>query len=775
MRNFLSFFFFFILHSLSAQNLINIAIISDQAPDNNFEIRYEESLREEIMILLQHRFDVGFKSYYTTQYNEDIERTFMAAYAENDVLIALGTMSSNYAIGLGQYPKPTIAAIVLDAQLQGLKKTDQGASGISNFTYIESPFDIKRDLDLLYDVYPFEHLEVLTEKGTIGEAIFIKQLFANYLADKDIDVDHIFYSSDINKHLEEMEDKRVAVYALPYLGSDTAQIQTVFEIVNNNKIPSAALFGEDYLNEGALIGYEIRDNLRKIPRRVALTVMKIAEGQAAADLSVKIQSFSNNALINMETAREIGVYPSFETMSKATLINLDNVNTSNKLSLQKAIAEGLQSNLEIRVEQADVSIAGTEVDIARSDLFPQVDVSTSLAMTDELTTLTRQGAQGRANWILSGQLSQLVFAEPVLANIAIQKMLQESEQQQLLQTQLDVVVDVTNAYMNILFAKNNLNIQQQNVARNKENYDISKAKEAIGYTGASDINRWEAELASANIELNNAFASLRQAKFQLNQLLNRPINEPFEVTETTITESMLLVTDDRVEFINNYGALDTFSNFLVAYALENLPELAQIDLGMKVQERLKLSRERAMYLPSLAINGSANRVLGRFDIPEGLPPMDKATTWEVGLGLSYPIFQGNNRRNLIEQSKLNVLQIRDTRKNAENQLELLVRANLENVGASYSRMGLAKTAAEASRKNFRIVQDAYSAGQVNVTTLIDAQNNALAAELNATNAVYTFIQDFLLLERSIGYFNFLATPTEKDVFFNKLQQHFNQK
>ncbi len=775
MRNFLSFFFFFILHSLSAQNLINIAIISDQAPDNNFEIRYEESLREEIMILLQHRFDVGFKSYYTTQYNEDIERTFMAAYAENDVLIALGTMSSNYAIGLGQYPKPTIAAIVLDAQLQGLTKTDQGASGISNFTYIESPFDIKRDLDLLYDVYPFEHLEVLTEKGTIGEAIFIKQLFANYLADKDIDVDHIFYSSDINKHLEEMEDKRVAVYALPYLGSDTAQIQTVFEIVNNNKIPSAALFGEDYLNEGALIGYEIRDNLRKIPRRVALTVMKIAEGQAAADLSVKIQSFSNNALINMETAREIGVYPSFETMSKATLINLDNVNTSNKLSLQKAIAEGLQSNLEIRVEQADVSIAGTEVDIARSDLFPQVDVSTSLAMTDELTTLTRQGAQGRANWILSGQLSQLVFAEPVLANITIQKMLQESEQQQLLQTQLDVVVDVTNAYMNILFAKNNLNIQQQNVARNKENYDISKAKEAIGYTGASDINRWEAELASANIELNNAFASLRQAKFQLNQLLNRPINEPFEVTETTITESMLLVTDDRVEFINNYGALDTFSNFLVAYALENLPELAQIDLGMKVQERLKLSRERAMYLPSLAINGSANRVLGRFDIPEGLPPLDKATTWEIGLGLSYPIFQGNNRRNLIEQSKLNVLQIRDTRKNAENQLELLVRANLENVGASYSRMGLAKTAAEASRKNFRIVQDAYSAGQVNVTTLIDAQNNVLAAELNATNAVYTFIQDFLLLERSIGYFNFLATPTEKDVFFNKLQQHFNQK
>ena len=775
MRKLLIFFFLLLLHPLVAQTVINIGIINDSAPDNEFEFRYEKNLQDEIMLLAQYRFEVNFNTYYGTLNNEDQSSIFSNAYAANDIVIALGTNTSNYAINLKEYLKPTISSIVLDAQLQGLTKTPEGTSGIKDFTYMESPFNMERDLKLLYEIYPFDHLEVITQKGTIGESPFIKQLFAKYLQGKNVTVDHIFYSEDIGKHFAEMGDEKVAVYALPYFGKDTGRVDSFFQVINENNIPSAALFGERYLEAGALTGYETAENLQKIPRRIALNVIKILEGQSPSDLSVEMKTYGENLIINMETARKIGIYPDFDIMSKAILSNLDNIQTDNKLTLQKAIAQALQSNLNIKIENDAVSIADTEIGIAKSDLLPQIDATTSLLMTDEFTTFSRQGSQGRGNWFLSGNVSQVIFAEPILANVAIQKILKESEEQQLLQTQLDVVIDVANAYMNILFAKNNLNIQEQNVNRNNDNYNISKAKEAIGYTGASDINRWEAELANAKISLNNAFAGLRQAKFQLNQLLNRPINEPVDITDATIAESMLMITDERVDFINDYGTLDLFADFIVNYGKENLPELEQIDLGLKIQERLQLSRERSMYLPSVAMSGSANRVLGRVNIPEGLPDVDKKTTWDIGLGLSYPIFQGNNRRKLIEQSKLNVIQLKHTRKNAENQLELITRASLENVGASFSRMALAETAADASQKNYEIVQDAYSAGQTNITTLIDAQNNALATKLQSTNAVYTFIIDFLNMERSIGYFNFLATPAEKDNFFNKIQQHFNQK
>ncbi len=755
---------------LNGQTSVNIALLNDHEPRNKMEEGFQQSIKTEILQLLQHQYEVEFKEYYWTDKNQPINSLFEEAYRSNDIVIGLGASTSNYTTQLNSFPKPTVGSIVIDNKLQGLQKTDEGTSGINNFTYLESPFNIKRDVNVLHRIYPFEHLLVVSEKESIGDALFYEQLFSNILKKKNATISVKFYGDDIQKHLDELGDTKIAAYALPYLDRDANMIAQFFEILNTNKVPSAALFGESYIDAGALVGYKFEDNLQKIPRRIALKVMKIMEGQNAADLSVEMQTFGENLLLNMKTARQIEIYPDFDLMAQATLIKLEEIETDNRLTLQGAIAQAMKNNLSIKMEQLDVDISETEIGIAKSDLLPQIDATTSLTVYDDLTTQSYQGGQGRANWILSGQLSQIVFAEPILANLAIQKMLKESEEQQLVQEQLDVVLDISEAYMNILFAKSNLNIQQLNVARTKENYDISKAKEAIGYTGASDINRWEAELANANIDLNSAYATLKQAKFQLNQLLNRPINEPVEIEDISLEESMIMITDSRTEFINDYGKLEKFADFLVSYAQSHLPELAQIELGLQVQKRLQLSRERALYLPSVAVNASANRVLTKFNVPDIFPEKDNETTWNIGLGASYPIFQGLNRKKLVEQSKLEVLQLEATRKNTANQLELLIRANMETVGNSYSRMNLSRIAANASLKNYNIVRDAYSEGQSNITTLLDAQNNATITELTATNAVYSLILDFLSLERSIGNYNFLASTSQRDAFFQQALQ-----
>lgn len=774
MRNHLLILLFIASQSLFAQKPFHVALVNDKQADNPLENLYEQNVKEEIQQLLQHRYDLHINMYYADKDGKSIAEEFEIASTNNDVVVAIGTTSSNYALTLKEYSKPTLVSIVLDAELQGVNRTAEGTSGILNLTYLESPFDIERDINLLHQVYPYQQLLLAVEDGAIQDFSILKQLFARYLTDKNVSIAAIDYNSDWEAELAQYDEQQTAVYALPYLGADSTLLERFYKTLNAKKKPSAALFGEENLAKGAFLGYHTHENLHKIPRRIALTIMKIAEGQPASELSVVMENFSENLLFNMETARQIGIYPKFEVMSEATLVNLENIQTDNTLSLQEAIARALQSNLQIRIEEADVAISGTEIDLAKADLLPELEVSTSLAIFDEQTTFTYQGAQGRTNWLASGELTQVLFAEPILANVAINKMLKMSEEKELLQTQLDVIIDVANAYMNILFAKSNLNIQQQNVARTKENYDISTAKEATGYTGASDINRWEAELANANINLNQAYAGLRQAKFQLNQLLNRPINEAIEVEEITLEESMLMITDARTDFIDDYGKLEQFSNFLVNYSKAHLPELAQVDIGLEVQKRLQLSRERALYLPTVALNASANTVLQKYNVPEGLPPLDNITTWNIGLGVSYPIFQGNSRRKLIQQSRLNVLQLEDTRKNLENQLEFRIRANLETVGASYSSMRLSKIAAEASNKNYEIIKDAYSAGQANITTLIDAQNNALATELSAINAIYTFILDFLTLERSVGFYNFLATPAERDAFFQATQQYLEK-
>ena len=106
--------------------------------------------------------------------------------------------------------------------------------------------------------------------------------------------------------------------------------------------------------------------------------------------------------------------------------------------------------------------------------------------------------------------------------------------QALRQVQLDVVLETTTAFLGILQARSFVRIQNENVNVTKNNYDIAKAKESVGYSGASDLNRWASELALKNVDLTDAYAQLRQAQFNLNLLLNRPIKEVFRTEEVTL-------------------------------------------------------------------------------------------------------------------------------------------------------------------------------------------------------------------------------------------------
>lgn len=773
-NSFILIFCFFSFFCFS-QRTINIALIHDAEVEVGVLKDLQNSVKTEINQLLQYQYKIVFNDYYGNFAPATVLSNIQKAYSENDIIVTLGIISSQIVSLRTEYPKPTIAAIISDSELSGLAKSAEGTTDITNFTYIESPFDVGRDLQILNSIQDFDQLAIVYENETIlGGNSILKKVIETNLEGKAVEIQ--FYNiRELVAGTTSFQEGTSAVYVLPILSANLEEeLKLLFQLINDQGLPSTALFGETYIDYGALVAYESDQNLRLIPRRIALNSMKIIEGMDAKDLEVEIETYNDNLLINMATARQIGIYPDFDLIAKATLINLEEQSSERQLNLQTAIAEALSNNLDIKLSALDIEVAKKDIAIAKSDALPQFDISSSLSAVDELTAFSYQGVQGQVNWLGSANFSQVIFSEPLLANIAIQKMLKKGAEYELEQIQLDLIIDAAESYLNILQAQSNLSIQQKNVEVTKENYNISKSKNAIGYTGAADLYRWEAELASKNIELNAALASVRQAKYRLNQLLNRPINEAFSIKNESLEQQVLLVTDGRLEHIDDYGDVEKFTTFIVDFAKDKLPALHLMDNNIDTQKRLALSQSRAFYTPSLAVNGSVNRVLGKYKIPKAFEPTDNATTWNLGLGLSYPIFQGGLRKKQLEQSELQLDQLTLTRKNIQNQLELGIRSNMENIYVAYTRMDLSREAATAASKNFEIVQDAYNQGQANITTLIDAQNNTLQSELNATNAVYSFILDFLNLERSIGFFYFLSSTEERNAFFQEANAYLNR-
>ncbi|MEL6805081.1 MAG: TolC family protein, partial [Bacteroidota bacterium] len=150
--------------------------------------------------------------------------------------------------------------------------------------------------------------------------------------------------------------------------------------------------------------------------------------------------------------------------------------------------------------------------------------------------------------------------------------------------------------------------------------------------------------------------------------------------------------------------------------------------------------------------------------------IEQVSTLSTAVSAQMPIFQGNSRRFQQQQTRVDINRLGDQLGNLRNNLELQVRANLENVYASYSRVQLSEIALEAAQNSFAIAQDNYQQGLLNITSLLDAQNALLQTDINATTAVYTFISDYLNLERSIGYFHFVADPGQRDGFYSRYIQ-----
>jgi outer membrane protein TolC len=772
---------FFAAFSANAQNLetLNITIISEMDGPAGLLTQFENQTKTEINSLMLNRRTVVYDSKKCKCEPTELHNLFAAAFADNnvDLVIAIGTQPSAVLSQQKNFSKPAIASLIIDHELQNVPMTNAGTSGINNFAYVQSPFSFKKDLELLHSIYQFKNIGIIAENDADNFFPKINELFKNAVKELDAGITILPASTNINSISSDVD----AVYVLPLTKTfSNEDYPTLFANLADKKLPSVALMGEIMVKQGALVGYESEPNLNKLPRRIALNVSKIiTDGINPSDLPVSIVTYSDNVVINMNTARKTGIYPDWDLASEATLLNAIDDNTDRSLSLKTTIMEALDRNLSLKVAQVDPKLAQTEVALAQSEYLPQLGVNTSLALLDENTANNSFGTKGRLNWLASSSLSQLVYSEPALANIAIQKLLTKGAESGLEATQMDVVLEAAQSYLAVLQARAFMDIQASNVAVTKDNLDISKAKDEVGYSGATDLNRWTTELALDKIDLNDAQAQLQQAKYNLNQILNQNISEAFLAEDISAEDNFLMANGGRLMYsIKNEAELNKLADFLVEEAMNNLPTLREINYGLQSQERLLKSRERAFFMPTAGVSGNWDYTLKRWDVSPnvltGTVP-DVEPGWNVGLGVAFPILQGGQRNINKQQAKLNIMQTEGQLADAENQFELRVRATLQEVSASGYSVQQFKVATKAATENFNIVQDAYSQGLANVTTLIDAQNAKIQTEIGAANAGYQFLLDVIELERSIGFYYNLATPQERSGFMDRMAQYMASK
>ena len=695
----------------------------------------------------------------------------LAEDPEVDIILGLGVLTGAAIAGDGNYPKPVIALGILEPNKQGLPAPIEDRSGVPNLSYVLLNRSIGRDLDAFHSVFPYEKVGLVFFDEVVKQLSSRPLLFDDVMERNSVSFELVTMSANIGEVLDSVPDDVDALY-LGYLGPFEGEVETrLIDEINRRGIPSFASSAED-VERGVLASIAPLADTRKILRRISLNVEAILGGEDPADLPVTL-TFEERLRINMRTADLIGYVPKFSVLSQAELVNEFAQKGSQTWTLVKVMKGAMRSNLDLDIERANVAVAKDDLSLAKSDYLPSLDVDITGKQIDRDRG---EGSFGARNLSGGASFRQLVFSEEVFGNIDTQRYLLLASESGLQGLRLDVALEAAVAYLEVLRAQASWRIQKNDVDLTRKNLGIAKQREAVGYSGRSDVLRWESRFVTSTTDLLELRNEVDRAKMKLNVILNRPVAEPFAAQEVDLAgDGYLDRTGGLGQHIDTPSSLATLTNFLVEEAVRLSPEARQVAANIDALERTSRSLRRRPWIPSIGFGADYGHVFSRggtgSDV-QGSNPVDDQ--WALSLSASIPLFAGGSQRIAARQTGVEVTALKLQAEKVYQALEFNVRSAMLDVVVSNVNLEASARSAELSRESLGLVQDEYARGRAPMADLIDAQNASLSDNLSVQISEYRFLSSALQLERAVGEYGMLRTPAEQQRFSERFDTYLNE-
>ena len=764
--------------SPAGQRVARIAFVADREDSLATEIR--DLVGKELLALTREEFDVRLPAHLVVVADGTaagiagaIER--LIANEEVAIVVTQGLLSSELAARGAPWPKPVIASTVFDARLQELPQSS-GASGVANLTYIAypSPGPLLRDLGKFRELVPFSNAAILVDEEVAATFAGLLGRLQETAADMGITLQPAPVGATAASALNRLPPGAEAVYLAPLNSLAEGEFERLAQGLAERGLPSFS-YTADHVNRGIMASLGAID-LPLLARRIAMNAYRILLGDDPATLPVAIVP-AENLVVNMRTMRRLGNQPPLQALLEAKRLFETPGGIERSVTIESVMHEALAANLALAAEELAVRAGAEDIRLARASRLPALEAGVTGSAISRRAAESSFGLRPQRNVDGGLSLSQLIFSHEANANVSIQRSLQASREWDQAALELDVVLKAAEAYLNVLRGKSLEQVQQNNLDLTIASLRLAQERERIGAAGPGERLRLESELARRRAERINAYAARMAAEMSLNQVLDRPINEPFATPEAMLQGRALLEGSLATRYLADLGRIGTLGDFLADVAVGLAPEIRSLDAVIAAQQRSLAATRQAFYLPKVALQGNVSDNLlresaGAPPLPPGLAtPSMPDESWQLGLSVTLPIFQGNARNARRAQTAATLNRVQRQRQLAAQRIEQNVRIQLLFARASLAIVSESETAAESARQSLALVTQSYGQGVVGVVDLLEAQTSALASERGVANAVYDYLVNLKRVERAVGQFEVLATPDERAGLLQRLAEY----
>lgn len=749
-----------IMNHATAAQTVNIALVNDG--DSEWSQRLIQNVELELSAMADEDFDFKFTDPITYNLNwepSQAKPTIDRALANSnvDMVIALGVLSS---APLASYTpkKPTIAALVIDPLQQGFPVSELTSSGVKNLHYLSPLVDLVNEVKRFQEVTRAKHIAVIADEVMLEAVPAIEARLSQLSQSQEAQISVVRVDQPAGA-VAALPPDTDAVFALPQVRARTQEMQAMVDGLQSRGIPSYTMMGESAVRQGFVMGRRLVPTPESLARQLAVDVRDIVLGRSADELPVNIK-IQDRWVVNVKAARETRFDMPFELIINAKLINEDPPIVA-AVTLEQAVKRALKTNLGLAIAEEDFRLAEEDTRIARAALRPQLSGESTWQSLDR----DLAGSGPRRSTDVGLSFSQSLYSETNRSEYTASRFFKDSEAAALEATRLDTIEDTAIAYINVLLAQTELEIQRDNLNLTRANLERAEFRYSVGATDRSEVHRFETELGNDQQAVASAYSQRELAQFELNRVLRQPIMNPIRTTEPSLTDPKIFGDPRLRNYLQGPAQIERFGRFLVDQSLKNSPELVSIQAQIQAQERLVLAAKRKRYVPELNLVSGVNRVV---DDRDALINRDYDNDWSVGIELTLPLYQGSRIAAERRQAEYRLTRLKLNFEQQADAVKSAALSALSEATASRLTIDFARASAGAAQRTLSLVTDSYVRGASSYIDLIDAQSAYLTARLTSSNADFQHLQDLIELQRTIGFFDFYVSAIEEEAWFDAL-------
>ena len=405
------------------------------------------------------------------------------------------------------------------------------------------------------------------------------------------------------------------------------------------------------------------------------------------------------------------------------------------LTLERALGIALKKHPNMLAGQGEVDVNLAKKGQAQAGYWPTLDAAAGYARYEPAGSQTGSTAMPsgtkthipNTEWQYSGSASakQTIFDfGNTWTNVNIQKQNIEASKADLENTEEQIILNVKQAYFNLLRVKRNRTVAEETVNQFRQHLEQAKAFYEVGTKPKFDVTKAEVDLSNAKLNLIAAENSVRLAVVSLNNAMGVP-----DAPEYLIEDSL------------SFSKYEVGLEEAVKTAYEKRPELKALT-ARRIAAEKSVYYAKTGYFPILTGNASWSWAGKKFDIYDG--------SWSAGMTLSIPIFSGFLTKYQVSEAKANLNILAANEEALRQNVLLEVQQNYLSLKESEERIVTAEITVRQAKENHEIASGRYAAGVGSPIEVTDAEVVLSNAKASHIQALYDYKVAAASLEKAMG-------------------------